>query len=171
MCEVPFEAKKSLTSHEDHSNLLHMATHLVDPNSFFPIKRGLFPPPRALILPAFDPEDDIAGLPIGALVALALEDGLPALRCALRDLDGVHVRVVEHLCAAAVRARARDDAAAPATVRARHLRLRVHPRHDLLAHDLHACAVARGTRVHIRGGRRTASPAVVAEDAFADGEL
>lgn len=148
-----------------------MTAHLADPDRFLPIKRGLLPPPRALILPALDPEYDIAGLPIGALVGLALEDGLPALWRALWHLDGVHLGVLKHLRAAAVRARAGDDAPAPAAVRARHLRLCVHPRHDLLAHDLHARAVARGARVHVRRGRRAAAPAVVAEDAFADGEL
>ena len=145
--------------------------HLVNPDRLLPIQRRLLPPPRALIFPALDAEDNIAWLPIRALVGLALEDGLPALGRTLRDLDGVYLRVLEYLRAAAVRAHACDNAAAPATVRACHLRLRVHPRHDLLAHDLHTGAVARGAGVHVRRGRRAAAPAVVAEDAFPDGEL
>ena len=80
-------------------------------------------------------------------------------------------RVVEDLVARAGGTLPHDDAAPSAAFVARHLRLREHPREDLLLHHPHAAPAALGTCVYVpvRCGARAA--AVIAEHALFNDEL
>ncbi len=80
-------------------------------------------------------------------------------------------RVLEDLVAGARGAQPRDDAAPPAALGARHLRLREHPREDLLLHDAHAASAAVGARVYVPVCCGARAAAVVAEHTLFDDEL
>ena len=94
-----------------------------------------------------------------------------ALRNTLGHFESVVLRVVHDFVPSAVRALLPNDRSAPAALVARHLRLRDHAGHDLLADDAHALAVARAARVQVRRGRGAGAAAVVAEDALLDHEV
>ena len=126
-----------------------MRTYLVDADSLLPVQTALLAPERALLGARAHAEDDVAGLPIGALVALALEHDLVALGRAAGHVERELRRVVEHLLPGARGALAHDDPPPPAALVARHLRLREHPREDLLLHDAHAAPAAVRTGVDV----------------------
>ena len=146
-------------------------THLVDPDRLFPVQTALLAPPPALLGTTAYTEDDVAGLPIGTLVGLALEHDLVALGRAAGHVERELRRVVEDLVAPAGGTLPHDDAAPSAALVARHLRLREHPGEDLLLHHPHAAPAAVGTCVYVpvRCGARAA--AVVAEHVLFDDEL
>ena len=146
-------------------------THLVDADSFLPVQAALLAPPAALLCAAAHAEDNVAWLPIGALVALALEDDLVALGRAAGHVEREVRRVLEDLVAGARGALPHDDAAPPTALVARHLRLREHAREDLLLDDAHAAPAAVGARVDVpvRGGAR--ATAVVTQHALLNHEL
>lgn len=144
---------------------------LVHPNRLRPIQPALLPPKPALLLLAPHAYNDIARVPVGALVRLSLVHDLMSLRRAARDVERVVLRVVHDLVPAAVRARLRDHRPSPAALVTRGLHLGEHPREDLLPYDFHAGAVAAGAGVHVGGGRGARAATVVAQDALLDHEL
>jgi hypothetical protein len=129
-------------------------THLVDPDSFFPVQATLLASPPALFGATTHAKDDVARFPIWTFVALALEHDFVALGRTGGYLEGELRRVVEHLVAGARGALSDDHAAAPTASVARHLRLREHTGEDLLFDHAHAAPAALGTWVDVavRGG-------------------
>lgn len=146
-------------------------THLVDPDRLFPVQTALLAPPAAPLGTTAYAQDDVAGLPIRILVALPLVHDLVALGRAAGHVERELGRVVEDLVPPAGGTLPHDDAAPPAAIVARHLRLREHPGEDLLLDDPHAAPAAVGTRVYVpvRCGAR--ATAVIAEHALFDDEL
>ncbi|KAF8532717.1 hypothetical protein JB92DRAFT_3103483 [Gautieria morchelliformis] len=69
-------------------------THLLNPNALGAIQTHLLPPLTTLVLPAQDTYNDVARLPVRALVALALKHELAALSNAHGDVEHIvlHVR-------------------------------------------------------------------------------
>ena len=145
--------------------------HLVDPDRLFPVQTALLASPATLLGTTAYTQDDVTRLPIRTLVALSLVHDLVALGRAAGHVERELSRVVEDLVAPAGGTFPHDDAAPSAAFVARHLRLREHPREDLLLDDSHAAPAAFGTRVYVpvRCGARAST--VIAEHALFDDEL
>ena len=146
-------------------------THFVDADRLPPVQAALLPAPAALLGARAHAEDDVSGLPVGALVALGLEDDLVALGRAEGHVERELRGVFEDLAARTRGALPDDDAAAPAARVARHLRLRVHAGEDLLLDDARAAPAALVARVDVAVGGGAGAAAVVAQYALLDHEL
>ena len=110
-------------------------------------------------------------LPIRTLVALALVHDLVTLGHATWHVERELSQVVEDLVTPAGGTFPHNDAAPPTAFVARHLRLREHPREDLLLDDSHAAPAAFGTRVYVPVHCGARASTVIAEHALFDDEV
>jgi hypothetical protein len=115
---------------------------LVNANGFLPIQTALLSPPATVILPASDPNDDIARFPIRILIGFTLEDNFVALGHSWRYFQSEAGRMIHDLLTATMGADLADGFAVSMTLITGCLALCEHPWEYLLFNEFNASSAA-----------------------------